>query len=85
MQGRVEVHRSAHLNPLGIAWAISCVFFGAISDRVGRRKILIPAIFVFSALSWLSGVVHTFGEMMLVRFLLGLAEGACYSPLMAAA
>lgn len=68
---------------LGIAWALSCVFFGAISDRVGRRKILIPAIFVFSVLSWLSGVVHTFNEMLLVRFLLGLAEGACYAPLMA--
>jgi predicted MFS family arabinose efflux permease len=68
---------------LGIAWALSCVFFGAISDRVGRRRILIPAVFAFSALSWLSGVVHSFGAMLAVRFVLGIAEGACYSPLMA--
>jgi MFS family permease len=30
---------------LAITWAISTLFFGALSDRVGRRPILIPAVF----------------------------------------
>jgi len=66
-----------------LAWAVSTVLFGAISDRVGRRVVLIPAVFTFSLLSWLSGVVRTFEEMLLVRALLGLAEGPCFSVIMA--
>ena len=68
---------------LALAWAISSLVFGAICDRYGRRVILVPAVFAFSIMSWLTGIVHTFGEMMLVRFLLGIAEGACYAPVMA--
>jgi len=68
---------------LAFAWAVSCLVFGAICDRFGRRVILIPAVFAFSLLSWVTGMVETFGQMLLVRVLLGVAEGACYSPLMA--
>ena len=66
-----------------LAWAVSTVLFGAISDRVGRRAVLIPAVFIFSLLSWLSGVVRSFEEMLLVRALLGFAEGPCFSVIMA--
>jgi predicted MFS family arabinose efflux permease len=68
---------------VGIAWALSTLVFGAVSDRVGRRRILIPAVFAFSVLSWLSGVVHNFHELLLVRALLGAAEGPCWSIMMA--
>jgi MFS family permease len=68
---------------LALAWALASLFFGGICDRYGYRRVLIPAIFIFSLMSWLTGVVQTFGEMVLVRFLLGLAEGACYAPVMA--
>jgi MFS family permease len=68
---------------LALAWALSSFFFGGVCDRYGYRVVLIPAIFVFSLMSWLTGVVETFGQMVVVRFLLGLAEGACYAPVMA--
>jgi predicted MFS family arabinose efflux permease len=64
---------------LAIAWAASTFFFGALSDRVGRRPILIPAIFVFSVLSWMSGVAHTFHQLLLFRALMGIAEGPTWS------
>lgn len=70
---------------LALAWAISCVVFGAICDRYGMRLVLVPAVFAFSLMSWLTGIVETFGQMLLVRFLLGIAEGACYAPVMAIA
>jgi MFS family permease len=35
---------------LAIAWAVSTLLFGALSDRFGRRRILIPAVFPFSLL-----------------------------------
>ena len=68
---------------LALAWAVASLVFGGICDRYGYRVVLIPAVFTFSLLSWLTGIVETFGQMLLVRFLLGLAEGACYAPVMA--
>jgi len=40
---------------VAITWAISTLFFGALSDRIGRKPILVPAVFIFSILSWFSG------------------------------
>lgn len=64
---------------LAITWALSTLAFGALSDRIGRRPILIPAVFAFSLLSWLSGVVHSFHQLLIVRALLGVAEGPAWS------
>jgi MFS family permease len=60
-------------------WALSTLFFGALSDRVGRKPILVPVVFIFSMLSWISGTVHTFHQLLLVRALLGIAEGPAWS------
>ena len=63
---------------LAITWAISSLVFGAISDRVGRRPILIPTVFVFSMLSWVSGMVHSYHQLLFVRALMGVAEGPAW-------
>ena len=64
---------------MGGTWAFSTFVFGALSDRVGRRVILIPMVFAFSALSIASGLVRTFPQLLLVRALMGIAEGPCWS------
>ena len=64
---------------LAITWAISTLFFGALSDRFGRLRILIPSVFAFSILSWLSGVAHSYYQLLFVRALMGVAEGPCWS------
>lgn len=68
---------------LGLTWALSTLAFGALSDRFGRRVILIPSVFAFSLLSWLSGVTRNFEELLLVRALMGIAEGPTWSILTA--
>ncbi|HUK25873.1 MAG TPA: MFS transporter [Terriglobales bacterium] len=68
---------------LAITWAVSSLLFGALSDRFGRKPILIPAVFLFSALSWVSGTVHSFEQLLLVRALMGVAEGPCWSTMTA--
>ncbi len=68
---------------LALAWAASGLILGAISDRIGRRPILVPAVFAFSVLSWLSGTVRSFGELFTVRILMGLAEGPTWSTITA--
>jgi len=64
---------------LAIAWAASTFLFGALSDRVGRRPVLIPAVLAFSALSWISGLAHSYHQMLLIRALMGIAEGPTWS------
>ncbi len=68
---------------VAITWALSGYFFGALSDQFGRRRVLIPAVFAFSALSWISGLAHTFHQLLWIRALMGVAEGPCWSVITA--
>src|ERR1700750_424698 len=50
---------------LGVAWGVSALFMGALSDRLGRKKVLAPALILFSLLSGLSGMTGGLGLMLL--------------------
>src|SRR4029078_291011 len=52
---------------------------GRFSDKVGHRKVLIPAIVLFSLLSGLSGVVTGVTALIAIRALMGALEGT-YCP-----
>jgi len=71
------------VSALALTWAAATWIFGMLSDRVGRRPVLIPSVFLFSILSWLSGVVRTFGQLLFVRSLMGAAEGPTWSTITA--
>lgn len=64
---------------LGILWGVLAIFSGRVSDAVGHRKVLIPAILLFSLLSGLSGTVHGLTALILIRALMGAMEGT-YCP-----
>ena len=68
---------------VAVSWAISALVFGAVSDRVGRKAILVPMVVVFSVVSAASGFARDFRELLILRVLLGLAEGPCWSVMMA--
>ena len=68
---------------LAVTWALWAFFFGALSDRVGRKPILIPMVFLFSLMSWASGMVHNYQQLLLVRALLGFAGGPAWSVMTA--
>lgn len=61
---------------LGVCWGISAIFIGSLSDRVGRRNMLVPAVVLFSLLSGLSGMVTGFLSLVFIRGIMGIAEGA---------
>lgn len=61
---------------LGVTWGIAAVLMGGLSDRIGRRAVLLPAIVLFSLMSGASGMVASFSGLMLVRSLMGVSEGA---------
>lgn len=68
---------------MAACWAVSALAFGAISDRIGRKAVLVPMVVLFSLLSAVSGLAHSFGQLLLARALLGVAEGPCWSVTMA--
>jgi MFS family permease len=61
---------------LALGWGIASVLCGRLSDRVGRKRVLLPAIIAFSLLVGISGLATGLVSLLLIRGLMGLAEGA---------
>jgi predicted MFS family arabinose efflux permease len=61
---------------LGVCWGVSAILVGSLSDRVGRRNMLVPAVVLFSLLSVLSGMATGLLSLLLIRGVMGVAEGA---------
>lgn len=64
---------------LGVLWGVFAIFSGRLSDSVGHRKVLIPAILLFSLMSGLSGMVQGLTALIFIRAIMGAMEGA-YCP-----
>jgi len=60
---------------LGMAWGISAFVMGFLADKLGRRAVLVPAILIFSLMSAFSGLATSIAMLVLVRVIMGLAEG----------
>jgi predicted MFS family arabinose efflux permease len=60
---------------LGVAWGTSAILVGNLSDRLGRRRVLVPAVVLFSVLSVLSGFATGLASLLVIRAVMGLAEG----------
>jgi MFS family permease len=61
---------------LGLAWGFFAALMGGLSDKIGHRKVLIPAIVMFSLLSGLSGLATGFLSLIMIRAVMGLTEGS---------
>lgn len=60
---------------LGMAWGISAFVMGFMADKLGRRAVLVPAILIFSLMSAFSGLATSIAMLVIVRVIMGLAEG----------
>ncbi|KJS06504.1 MAG: MFS transporter permease [Gammaproteobacteria bacterium BRH_c0] len=61
---------------LAMTWGISAIFSGRLADRIGHRIVLIPAVIIFSLLAGVSGLAVGLISLLLIRALMGFAEGA---------
>ncbi len=61
---------------LAIAWGISSIIMGRVSDKIGLRKVLIPAVVLFSLMAGLSGLVTGVVTLLIIRAGMGFFEGA---------
>ena len=61
---------------LSFSWAVAGMFIGWLSDRLGKRKILLViSTLVFSLASVLSGIAGSFLALLGARLVMGVAEG----------
>ncbi len=61
---------------LALAWGTSSMIGGRLSDRRGQKAVIVPAIIAFSAIVGLTGLAVGLGSLLVLRALVGLAEGA---------
>jgi MFS family permease len=62
---------------LAVTWGLCALLMGRVSDRVGRRRVIIPSVVVFSVLVGATGLVGGLATLLVVRAIMGVAEGAC--------
>jgi MFS family permease len=67
------------IGALGLAWGFVAIISGRLGDSIGHRKIIIPAIFLFSLASFLSGLAGGLTILIVIRVLMGATEGM-YTP-----
>ena len=60
---------------LAVFWGLSAFAMGFLSDKVGRRKVLIPAVVIFSLMSVFTGMAGGLVGLLVIRAIMGLAEG----------
>jgi MFS transporter, ACS family, hexuronate transporter len=60
----------------GLFFGLSTLIFASLSDFLGKKKpMLVIFVFLFSIATLLSGIVGSFATLLLVRGIMGLAEG----------
>ncbi|MFJ7697385.1 MFS transporter [Lysinibacillus fusiformis] len=62
-----------------LGFALGCFFYGAISEKYGRKNIIVFGLFSLSMITLLLGLVNDFSFILLLRGLQGLAA-ATFSP-----
>jgi sugar phosphate permease len=62
------------------AYALAQVSAGFLADRIGARRVMAIAITVFTAVTFVTGMVRTFSQFILLRLGLGLGEGHHFAP-----
>lgn len=81
--GRELGASGAQLGLLGTAflWVYGLIspFGGYAADRFGRRRVLVASLAVWSAVTFWTGHVHSYGELLAARALMGISE-AFYLP-----
>lgn len=62
-----------------LTWGLASIFSGGLADKIGRKRVIIPAVFLFSILVATTGLATGLVSLLVIRAVMGLAEGA-YVP-----
>jgi MFS family permease len=59
---------------MSVGWGLSAFIFLTLSDKVGRKKVLVPAMFLMAVLSIGTGMAGSYIVLLLVRVMMGVVE-----------
>ena len=83
------IQKDLSLTPVQLGWLASIFFFvyaiaqvvaGFLADRIGPKKTMTIAIWVFTIVTGVTGFVRTFWQFMCLRIGLAMGEGQHFSP-----
>jgi sugar phosphate permease len=83
------IQRDLNLSPVEVGWLGSIFFLGYavaqmssgyLADKIGPKKTMNIAIWVFTTVTFLTGFVSTFWQFIILRISLALGEGHHYVP-----
>ncbi len=83
------IQKDLNLSPVEVGWLGSIFFFGYavaqissgfLSDKIGPKKTMNIAIWVFTTVTFLTGFVRSFWQFIILRISLALGEGHHYVP-----
>jgi sugar phosphate permease len=83
------IQKDLNLTPVEVGWLGSFFFFGYaiaqlssgfFADKIGPKKTMNIAIWVFTAVTFLTGFVKSFWQFIILRLCLALGEGHHYVP-----
>jgi len=61
------------------SFAVGCLFFGAISDRFGKKKVMVFGLLCLSIVTFTIGLSNSFDQLLILRGIQG-ATAATFSP-----
>lgn len=64
----------------GLAWAIGTWGMGSLSDYVGRKPVIVVLVLFGGVCSWLTGLAGSFAMLLIIRGVMGFAEGGIWGP-----
>jgi multidrug resistance protein len=73
--GTTPGHAGIIVTTYSLAAAAFALFVGPLSDRVGRKKVLVSGLALFTVASFLTYHVSTFNALVILRAMTGLAAG----------
>src|SRR5215831_9945758 len=73
--GTTPGHAGIIVTTYSLAAAAFALFVGPISDRVGRKKVLVSGLALFTSASFFTYHVSSFGALVILRALTGLSAG----------
>jgi sugar phosphate permease len=83
------IQKDLSLSPVQLGWLASIFFFayaiaqilaGFLADKIGPKKTMTIAIWVFTLVTGVTGFVRTFWQFMVLRVGLALGEGQHFAP-----
>lgn len=61
------------------SFAVGCLFFGAVSDRFGKKNVMVFGLLCLSILTFSIGLANSFNQLLILRGIQG-ATAATFSP-----